>query len=106
VAGQAVQILLAAGADTTEASTTMNVDAEACKVHATDGSVGADLVETAAQACNDLTAATKTFTLDASGLAPGDLLDIRVAITIVDAATPTAVKGVINNAYMHLSIKG
>jgi hypothetical protein len=106
VAGQSVQIALAAGANTTVADTSMTVDVEACKVHLTDGSVGADLVETAAQACNNLVAATKTFTLDASGLAPGDKLDIRVALAIRDNAGGDAVKSVINNARMVLSIKG
>jgi hypothetical protein len=106
VAGQAVQVVLAAGANTTIAQTSMTVDAEAHKVHATDGTAGADLVTSDAQTCNNLTAALKTFTLDASGLTPGDKLEIRLAITINDASTGTAVKGVINNAYMALSIKG
>jgi hypothetical protein len=105
VAGQTVQIVLVAGANTTVASTTMTVDVEACKV-GTDGTVGADLVQTAAQACNNLTAAAKTFTLDASGLSAGDKLDIRVAITTNDTATVTAVKGVVNAAYISASIKG
>jgi len=106
VAGQSVQVAVAAGAGTTVASTSMTVDVEACKVHLTDGTVGADLVTTDAQTCNNLTAATKTFTLDASGLSPGDKLEIRLAITTNDSATGTPVKGVINNARMVLSIKG
>jgi hypothetical protein len=106
VAGQAVQIVVAAGAGTTVASTSMTVDVEAHLVNATTGAVGADLVSTVAQACNSLTAAAKTFTLDASALSPGDKLEIRLAITTNDSATGTAVKGVITNAYMSISIKG
>jgi hypothetical protein len=106
VAGQTLQIVVVAGANTTVAGTSMTVDVEACKVHATDGTVGADLVETAAQNCNHLTAAAKTFTLDPSGLSAGDKLDIRIAITTNDAATETAVKGVVNRAYLLADIKG
>ena len=106
VAGQTLQIVVVAGANTTVAGTSMTVDAQACKVHATDGTAGADLVSTAAQPCNDLVAAAFTFTLDPSGLSAGDKLDIRIAITTNDAATPTAVKGVVNRAYLLADIKG
>ena len=106
VAGQTIQIAVVAGANTTVAGTSMTVDVEACKVHATDGSVGADLVSTAAQDCNNLTAAVKTFTVNPASLSAGDKLDIRVAITTSDAATGTAVKGVINRVYLLADIKG
>lgn len=105
-AGQVVQIAVAAGAGTTAADTSMVVDVEAHKVHATNGSAGADLVTTAAQDCNNTTAAIKVFSLDASGLEPGDKLEIRVSITTEDAATATVVKGIINNAYVQCTIRG
>lgn len=105
VAGQTLQIVVIAGANTTVSDTSMTVDAEACKV-GTDGTVGSDLVSTAAQDCNSLTAAAKTFTLDSSGLSAGDKLDIRITITTNDAATVAAVKGVVNRAYLLADIKG
>jgi hypothetical protein len=106
VAGATLQVVVSAGANTTVADTAMTVDVEARKVNATDGTVGADLVTTAAQTCNNLTAALKTFSLDATGLSAGDLLDIRVSISIHDAAEVTAVKGVILNAYVQANIRG
>ena len=106
VSGQSVQIVVVAGANTTVADTSMLVDAQACLVNATDGTVGSDLVTTDTQSCNNLTAAAKTFTVNPSSLVAGDKLDIRIAITTNDAFSVAAVKGVVNRAYMSISIKG
>jgi len=106
VAAQTLQVVLAAGAKTTIADTAMTVDVEVWKVHATDGTLGSDLVTTAAQTCNSVTIAAKTFTINAAGLSPGDKLEIRVAISTNDAATGTAVLGTIYNAYLVMDIKG
>ena len=103
---QTVQVVVAAGAKTTIPDASMEVDVEVRVVNESTGAVGAEICTTDAQDCKNLTAALKTFSLDSSGLAAGDLLDIRISITTNDAATATAVLGVINNAYMQMDIKG
>jgi len=53
--------------------------------------IGSDLCTTAAQSMNSLTASNKDFTIASAGLVAGDILDVRLNITYVDAATATAV---------------
>jgi hypothetical protein len=87
--GQTIQLQIRAKMETTIADVSCTIDAEA-RIGA-DGAVGSDLVTTAAQSMNSLSAASYTFTIDATGVDPGDLLEVRLSISSNDAATATAV---------------
>jgi hypothetical protein len=91
-AGQTVVLRIVAGMKTTVADTSATVDAQVYR-NAGDGTVGSDLCATAAITINSLTAADKDFTITATTLEPGDILDVRVAVAVNDAATGTAVIG-------------
>lgn len=106
VAGQALSIVGWAGMKTTVASSSATIDFEVYKKNDSTGLVGSDLVTTAATTINSLTATSKEFTIDPTGLVSGDELDCRVTIAITDVATATAVIGRIMKMYMLLSVKG
>lgn len=103
--GETVTVRLYAGMKTTVASTSATVDVQ-CYESDGFGGIGSDLCTTSATSINSLTAANKDFTITPTTLAAGDLLDIRVAIAVTDAATGTAVIGAIGAAYLLLDIKG
>lgn len=100
-----VRLRFTAGMLTTIADTSATIDVEAYKLDEA-GSVGSDLVTTAAQSINSLTLADKDFVLTASGLAAGDQIDVRVTVAISDSATATEVKGVIASAILLCDIRG
>lgn len=109
VAGADVSFRLNAAMVTTVAGTSAVVDLEAYKSGRTAAGfaiTGSDLVTTAATTINSLTPSEKTFTVNASGLSPGDSLDIRLTITVVDAGTGTAVIGAVAHAELLLDVKG
>jgi hypothetical protein len=87
--GQTIQLRIRAKMETTVADASCTIDAEAYV--GADGTVGSDLVTTAAQSMNSLSAAAYTFTVNATGVDPGDLLEVRLSIASNDAATATAV---------------
>ena len=87
--GQTIQLQIRAKMETTVADVSCTIDAEAYV--GADGALGSDLVTTAAQSMNSLTAAAYTFTINATGVDPGDLLEVRLSIASNDAATATAV---------------
>lgn len=106
VTGESIRIIAAAGMVTTVADTSCTVDFE---VYLSDKDAtvgGSDLVTTSATAINSLTFAEKNFEVTASGLLPGDVLDIRVSIACTDAATATAVIPAISHLAIALDIKG
>lgn len=94
VAGEDVRIRCAAGMKTTIADVSATIDVQAYSSDR-DGTGSADLVTTAAQSINNLTAADKDFVVTPTALTPGMLLDLRIAIAVNDAATVTAVIGVL-----------
>lgn len=104
-AGQTVTLRFYAGMVTTVADTTATIDAQCYESDKAAG-IGSDLVTTAATTINSLTPANKDFVVTSSGLTAGDILDLRVAIAINDAATATAVIGMIGAAYLLLDIRG
>lgn len=106
VAGQAISVAAWAGMKTTVASGSATIDFEVYKKDDSTGLVGSDLCTTSATTINSLTAANKEFTVTPTGVQPGDELDIRVTIAIVDLGTATAVIGRIMKLYMLLSVKG
>jgi hypothetical protein len=87
--GQTIQLQIRAKMETTVADVSCTLDAEVYV--GADGTVGSDLVTTAAQSMNSLSAAAYTFTINATGVDPGDLLEVRLSIASNDAATATAV---------------
>jgi hypothetical protein len=87
--GQTIQLQIRAKMETTVADVSCTLDAEAYV--GADGVLGSDLVTTAAQSMNSLTAAAYTFTINATGVDPGDLLEVRLSIASNDAATATDV---------------
>ena len=62
--------------------------------------------EDGAPVVTSLTLATKTFTLDATGLAAGDKLMIRMTTTVNDTATGTAVIAIVKKTSMLLTTQG
>lgn len=104
-AGETITLNLSAGMKTTVADTSCTVDVEAYKLDKISG-IGSDLCATAAQSINSLTFATKTFTITASGLTAGAVLDVRIAIACNDAATGTAVTPTIAAIDLVCDIKG
>lgn len=104
-AGQSVTVRVHAGMLTTVADTAATVDIEAYRSD-DEGGIGSDLCSTAAQSINSLTLADKDFILTATTLLPGDTLDIRLAVTVNDAATGTAVTGVIGGVELLIDVKG
>lgn len=105
VAAQRLRLRLHAGMLTTISDTTATVDVEVYESNREAG-VGSDLCATSAKTINSLTLADKEFDIDVSGLEPGDMLDVRITIAIVDAATATAVKGVIGAIEWLVDIRG
>lgn len=108
VAGETVQIRFEAGMKTTVSDTTATLD---CIVHESDldDTVSADLVTTGATTMNNTlvpTMSTIDFTVTATALAPGDILDIRIQTAINDGASGTAVIGFIGGAWLLCDIKG
>jgi hypothetical protein len=87
--GQTIELQIRAKMETAIADVSCTIDAEAYV--GADGALGSDLVTTSAQSMNSLSAAAYTFTINATGVDPGDLLEVRLSIASNDAATATAV---------------
>lgn len=104
-AGETVQIRLGAGMVTTVAGVTATADVEAYRVGG-DNSLGSDLCATSAQSINSLTFANKSFTITASTLGPGDVLDVRLTVAVNDAATATAVIAALASIDLLCDVKG
>lgn len=106
VAGETVTIRLHAGMVTTVADTTATCDVECYKSNNEGAVSGSDLCATSATTMNSLTAADKDFTITPTSLSPGDWLDLRIAMHINDAASGTAVKGMIGRVQLLCDTKG
>jgi hypothetical protein len=104
-AAETVVIRLHAGMQTTVASVSATADLVAYKSDDEAG-IGSDLCATAAQSINSLVLADKDFTITATTLAPGDVLDVRLHLAINDAATATAVIGIVGKAALLCDIRG
>lgn len=103
---QQIYVEFYVGMLTTIADSSCLIDLEAFRAVGTTLVSGTDLVTTAAQSMNSLTFTLKPFELDATQIEPGMLLDLRVSITVTDAATATAVIGVIALANMQAMVQG
>lgn len=105
VAGESVVLRVASEMVTTVADGSATVDANVYS-YDEDGTLSADLVSTSATDTNSLTLSDKNFTVTATSLEPGMLLDCRVALTVTDTATGTAVIGSIPSIKFVLSVRG
>jgi len=102
---ETVQISITAGMLTTVADTACTLDVEAYETDKFAG-IGSDLVSTAAQSINSLTEAEYDFTVDASGLPAGAVLDVRLTVVVNDAASGTAVKAQLGSVELRCDIRG
>lgn len=100
-AGETVQVRFQADMETNVADTSCTID-----LVAYINGTGSDICATAATSMNSLTSAYKTFDLTATNLSAGVFVDCRVAITVTDAATGTAVIGRITRADLLCDIRG
>jgi hypothetical protein len=91
--------------ETTGASASATLDVEVDKSDRAAG-LGSDLCATAAQTINSLTFANKDFTITPTGLSAGDVLDVRLTVTVTDSATATAVTASIGAVEFLVDIKG
>lgn len=90
---ETILLRLSAGMVTTVADTAATIDVEIYKSDRFGAESGdGDLVTTAAQSINSLSEADKDFVIDSSLVDPGDILDIRITVTVNDGATGTEVK--------------
>lgn len=103
--GQTIQVRIRAGMLTTEADTSATVDLEAYLPDG-DGVVGSDLCATDAISINSLTIADRDFTITASGVDPGSLLECVVTVAVNDGATGTAVTGVVTAVTLLADTRG
>lgn len=104
VAGQSVELRFHAGMLTTAADTTCTLDVAVYKSDEDSTSTG-DLCADAAQSINSATFADKDFTITASTLSPGDLLDVQITVTPNDGATATEVKACIGSIQLLCDIR-
>lgn len=106
VDGETVTLRISGGMLTTVADTTATVDVQ-CYLSGRDTTIdGADICATAAQSINSLTFADLDFTITPTGVAAGDILDIRITVAVNDAATGTAVIGAIGAIELLCDVKG
>lgn len=108
VSGESVAIRVYGGMFTTVADTSATLDVVAYS-HDKAGTVTADLVTSTAVDINILGTGVNELTYTVNGglpLFPGDELDVRVEIAIVDSATVSAVEGRIYAVALLCDIKG
>lgn len=104
-AGETVVLRISGGMKTTVSDGATAVDVQCYKSDRAMG-ISADICATAAQSIKSLTLADKDFTITPTGLTAGDILDVRITLTVVDAATGTAVIAVIGAIELLCDIKG
>lgn len=103
--GQTIQIRVRAGMETTVADTAATIDLEVYKPDG-DGLVGSDLCATSATSVNSLTKANVDFSITASSVDPSDRLECVLTFLVNDAATVTAVQGVVTDLILMCDTRG
>lgn len=103
--GETVQFRFHAGMKTTAADTTSTIDLECYESDLEEG-ISADLCTTNATTINSTTLVDVDFDITASALVAGDVLDIRIALAVVDGASGTAVIGRVGNAELLYDTRG
>lgn len=104
-AAESVVLRIHAGMKTAVADTTATIDVQAYKSDEEEG-ISADLCTTSATTINSLTLADKDFTITATSLSPGDVLDVRIAVAVNDGAGGSAVIGMIGAVSLLCDIRG
>jgi hypothetical protein len=105
-AAMTVILRFKAGMITTVADATATLDCQAFKLQDDpDDAIGSDLVTTSATTINSTTFADINFTVTATGLIAGDILDIRITTAVNDAATETAVIAGITSAKLVCDVR-
>lgn len=104
-AAQTLTLRAKAGMETTVADTSCTLDFTVYKSNS-EGGIGSDLCATSATSINSLTYANKDFTITATGLAAGDVLDIRMAVAVNDGAGATAVTAAIGWVGFVATVRG
>lgn len=104
-AAQTVTLRISAAMLTTVADVSAVIDVEAFEPDR-EGGVGSDICGTAFQDMNDLAFADYDFELVNTNLVAGDMLDIRIAVTISDSSTGTAVIACIGAIELLCDVKG
>ena len=105
VAAQGVVLRFHAGALTTLPDTTLTLDCE-CYLSGEESLVsGADICATAVQDIRSLTLADIDFTITATTLSPGDLLDVRITIIGTDAGDLGVMTGCVGAAQLLCDVR-
>ena len=104
VDGQTVQFRFHAGMLTTVADDAATLDLE-CFETDEEAGISADICATAAQSINSLTLADIDFTITATSLVAGDLLDIRIKFYGNDAGNLGVMKGIIGAAKLLCDVR-
>jgi len=106
VAGSAITIRARCGMKTTVASNSAatTIDFSAYSNSGVANGSSADLITTAAQSINSLTAANYDFVLDPTGLVAGQDIQLQMTLTVTDVATGTAVIGTVNHVELRTSV--
>ena len=105
-AGQSVSLRFVGGMITNVADTTATLDCEVYKQqNDPDDAIGSDLYTGSAVNMNSLVFSNLDFALSASGLSPGDYLDVRITTAVNDGATGTAVIAAITRAHLLCDVR-
>lgn len=106
VAGSAITIRARCGMKTTVAdnSAATTIDFAAYSNSGVANGSSADLVTTAAQSINSLTAANYDFVVTPTSLVAGQDILLQMTLTVTDAATATAVIGTVNHVEIRTSV--
>jgi len=104
-AGETLTVRVRGAMLTTISDGTALVDVE-CWKKDDDGAVGSDICATSAQSINSVTPADKDFTITPAGLAPGDVLVIRVAFSGSDTGNAGVMIPEISKISVLADIKG
>ncbi len=106
VAGNAITMRFMAGMITNVADQTATLD---CLIYKQeddpDDAIGSDLVSTAATTMNSTTFANIDFSLTATSLSPGDILDMLITTAVDDDATGAAVIAAISWAQLLCDVR-
>lgn len=104
--GETIKLRISAATESHVADTSSTVDAEIYQSNRDGTKTGSDLCTTNAQSINTTSFTDYDFTIDGSGLEPGDELDIRITIAVTDAASGGTVQPSIGAVDLLCDIKG
>jgi len=104
--GGTISLVPHAGMLTTVSDGTATIDFSVYAKDEADFTHGSDLCTTAATSINSLTLAAKPFVITPTGLVNGDELSVLMTIAITDAATGTAVIGLVTKIHWLLQVRG